>query len=124
MDSDAVKAFCRSLPGARETLVASPGNILQFKVDDRPFAYFKTSQPEQWRFSLRVSPERFLELTEQPGIKPARYMQRFHWVTVVEVQRMPADYLKELIGWSYHKAVSRLSRKRQAELEAWALARR
>ncbi|HLD66897.1 MAG TPA: MmcQ/YjbR family DNA-binding protein [Pseudomonas sp.] len=118
MDTDAVKAFCRTLPGAHETLVASPGNILQFAVDTRPFAYFKTSQPEQWRFSLRVSPERFLEMTEQPGIKPARYMHRFHWVTVVEVQRVPADYLRELIGWSYHKTVSRLSKKRQAELGA------
>lgn len=123
MDTDAVKAFCRALPGAQETLVASPGNILQFSVDTRPFAYFKTSQPEQWRFSVRVSPERFLELTEQPGIKPARYMHRFHWVTVVEVQRMPADYLRELIDWSYHKAVSRLSKKRQAELEACKIAR-
>ena len=49
----------------------------------RKFAYFKTSEPEQWRFSIRTTPERFMELTDVPGIKPARYMAKFHWVTIV-----------------------------------------
>ena len=73
----------------------------------RKFAYFKTSEPEQWRFSIRTSPERFLELTDVPGIKPARYMAKFHWVTIVNVKAVPADYLQELIACSYTKAVTR-----------------
>ncbi|MES2818775.1 MAG: MmcQ/YjbR family DNA-binding protein [Pseudomonadota bacterium] len=116
MNTDAVKTFCRALPGCSETLVGSPGNVLRFTLQDKPFAYFKTSQPEQWRFSFRASAERFLELTAQPGIKPARYMQRWRWVTVVEVERLPDDDLKALILESYRQVIQGLSKRRQGEL--------
>ena len=28
-----------------------------------------------------------------PGVKPARYLARFHWVTIVKVPQFPAAYL-------------------------------
>ena len=87
-----------------------------YSVIGKKFAYFKTSAPEQWRFSLRVTPERFLELTDQAGIKPARYMHRFHWVSIVAVAGVDPDYLRELIAWSYAKACSALSKKVQKQL--------
>jgi predicted DNA-binding protein (MmcQ/YjbR family) len=93
-----------------------PSNILVFAVGDKKFAYFKTSTPEQWRFSLRVTPSRFVELTGMPGIKPARYMGRFHWVTLVPPYRVPPDYLAELLDWSYQKALASLTRARRAAL--------
>lgn len=102
--------------GTASKLSCAPSNILSYKVGDKKFAYFKTSEPEQWRFSFRVSPDRFLELTDQPGIKPARYMHRFHWVTVVDVESMPEAYLTELIRWSYGKALSSLTKKAQRAL--------
>ncbi|MBO7942289.1 hypothetical protein JTP77_041280, partial [Streptomyces sp. S9] len=46
---------------------------------------------------------------------PARFMGRHHWVTVVDVRQLPADYLRELVDWSYRRALGNLSRKRQAE---------
>jgi predicted DNA-binding protein (MmcQ/YjbR family) len=116
MDVAAVKQHCSELAGTKSTLYAAPSNILVYYVGGRKFAYFKTSTPEQWRFSVRVSPDRFLELTDVPGIKPARYMARFHWVTIVDVRTVPADYLLELIGWSYAQALGGLSRRRQAEI--------
>lgn len=116
MDIKSLKDYCRSLPGAQETLNGAPSNILTYKVGARKFAYFKTSEPEQWRFSVRVTPERFLELTDQDGIKPARYMHRFHWVTIVDVESVPEDYLEALIRWSYQKALSGLSKSEQRVL--------
>ena len=95
-----------------------PSNVLGFHVGTKFFAYFKTSEPERWRFSFRTTPERFVELTDQPGIKPARYMHRFHWVTVVNVSTVNENYLKELIEWSYAKAFSSLSKKAQREIQA------
>lgn len=95
-----------------------PSNILVYAVGDKKFAYFKTSEPERWRFSIRVSPERFVELTDVPGIKPARYMGRFHWITIVHPNSLPPKYLVELIDWSYHKALGSLSRVRRDELMA------
>ena len=118
MDIDVLKAFCNSLPGSIEQEQGNPSNILSFKVGDKKFAYFKTSQPEQWRFSFRATPERFLELTDQPGIKPARYMHRFHWVSIVNVKTINEDYLKELVHWSYTKALTSLPQKVQLAINA------
>ena len=110
--------MCASFDGASSKLYAAPSNILVYSVCEKKFAYLKTSEPEKWRFSLRVTPSRFLELTDVPGIAPARYMARFHWVTIVRLNSLPPDYLAELVEWSYKKAVSALSGQRRAELTA------
>jgi predicted DNA-binding protein (MmcQ/YjbR family) len=116
MDTPRLKRFCASFPAAEEVLHGEPSNILVYSVGGKTFAYFKTSEPERWRFSIRVTPERFVELTDQPGIKPARWMGRWYWVTVVDVRRMPEDYLRELVRWSYGRALGSLSGKRRREL--------
>ncbi len=113
MTVNQLKKFCLSFPGATEKLHAAPSNILVYSVGTKHFAYFKTSDPEKWRFSVRVTPERFVELTDMPGVKPARYMARFHWVTIVSVRQFPADYLAELVEWSYQRALGSLSKARQ-----------
>lgn len=95
-----------------ETLYGEPYNFLVYSVAGRKFAYFKTSQPERWRFSVRVTPERFVELTDMPGVKPARYRGRYGWITIVKVSAFPADYLEELVGWSYRRAVAAPGRRR------------
>jgi len=93
-----------------------PSNVLIYSVGGKSVAWFKTGEPERWRFSLRATPDRFVELTDIPGIKPARYMARFHWVTIVDVRRVPVAYLTELVEWSYRKALGSLSKKCQNEL--------
>ena len=116
MTVNQLKKFCLSFPGATEKLHGDPSNILVYFVGTKHFAYFKTSDPERWRFSVRVTPERFVELTDMPGVKPARYMARFHWVTIVTVRQFPANYLTELVEWSYQRALGSLSKTRQLAL--------
>lgn len=111
-----IKKYCMAFPGVEEELFSAPSNILTYTIGGKKFAYFKTSDPEKWRFSIRVLPDRFLELTDQNGIKPARYMHRFHWVSVVTLNSLPQEYLQELITWSYQKALTSLSKKKQVEL--------
>jgi predicted DNA-binding protein (MmcQ/YjbR family) len=113
MNVPQLKQFCRSFPSATETLYGEPWNFLVYAVGGRKFAYFKTSQPERWRFSTRVAPDRFIELTDFPGVKPARYRGRYHWVTIVHVPSFPATYLQELVDWSYRKSLGSLSRMQQ-----------
>jgi predicted DNA-binding protein (MmcQ/YjbR family) len=108
-----LKEFCSRFPGASETLYREPNNFLVYSVGGKKFAYFKTSEPERWRFSTRVTPDRFIELTDLPGVKPARYRGRYHWVTIVQVPRFPASYLTELVEWSYQKAFTSLSKAKQ-----------
>ena len=56
-----LKQWCRALPSATETLYSAPSNFLVYSVGSKKFAYFKTSQPERWRFSVRVAPDRFVD---------------------------------------------------------------
>jgi predicted DNA-binding protein (MmcQ/YjbR family) len=116
MDTERLKEFCARLPGAAVQLHGEPANILVYGVDGKRFAHFKTSQPEQWRFSIKVPSERFLELTDVPGIKPARWLARFHWITIVDVRSVPDDQLRELVQWSYRKALESLSKARRTAL--------
>ena len=116
MNVPQLKEFCRGFPSATETLYEEPYNFLVYAVGGKKFAYFKTSRPERWRFSIRVSPDRFIELTDVLGVKPARYRGRFHWITIVNVSSFPAFYLTELVGGSYHKAFASLSRARQTAI--------
>ncbi|WP_261842240.1 MmcQ/YjbR family DNA-binding protein [Aliamphritea ceti] len=111
MTPDDVKQYCSRLLGSESKLSGAPANILTYKIGGKKFAYFKTSEPEQWRFSVRVTPEQYLELTDQPGIKPARYMHRFHWISIVHVAQLPDDYLQLLIEDSYTRAFNTLSKK-------------
>ena len=120
MDTATLQQLCERLPGAERRLYGPPSNILVYSVDGKKFAYFKTSEPEAWRFSIRVSPDRFVELTGMPGIKPARYMGRFHWVTIVHVAGMPQDYLIELLESSHRRALASLSKARRAALTGGA----
>lgn len=113
-----LKRFCLEFPHATETLYGEPYNFLVYSVGGKKFAYFKTSQPERWRFSTRVTPERFIELTDVPGVKPARYRGRFGWITIVKVSTFPASYLQELVEWSYQRAFDSLGRAKQHALRA------
>jgi predicted DNA-binding protein (MmcQ/YjbR family) len=110
MNVKQLKAYCATFTGATETLHGAPSNVLSYGVGGKTFAYFKTSEPERWRFSVRVSSDRFVELTDIPGVKPARYMGRFHWVTIVQVDKFSATYLRELVDASYQKAFGSLSK--------------
>ncbi len=101
--------------------MSEPYNILVYSLDKINFAYFKTSEPERWRFSIKVTPDRFVELTDIPGVKPARYRGRYHWVTIVDVASFPPGYLKELVTWSHWYALDGLSRVRRRALETESL---
>jgi predicted DNA-binding protein (MmcQ/YjbR family) len=107
-------------PGAHERSYGEPWNFLVYAVGDRKFAYFKTSQPERWRFSVHVTPERFVELTDIPGVKPARYRGRFYWITIVDVSAFPAPYLRELVNGSYGWAYGGLSKASRAAIASSA----
>ncbi|MDH5823297.1 MmcQ/YjbR family DNA-binding protein [Luteimonas sp. RD2P54] len=113
MDTAQLKAFCAALPGAEDHEHAAPANILVYSVGGRRFAHFKTSAPERWRFSLKVAPERFLELTDMPGIRPARWLGRHRWITIVDVAAFPGDQLRALVEWSWRHALDRLSKARR-----------
>ena len=118
MNVGQLKRLCNGFPGATEKLHGDPSNILVYSVGGKHFAYFKTSEPEKWRFSIKVSPDRFVELTGIPGVKPARWRGRYRWITIVEVSSFPAAYLRELVEWSHRHALESLTATRRKALLA------
>ena len=59
------------------------------------------------RLSLKCTPEKFAELTEQEGISPAPYVGRYKWVLLERLSALPASELKELIRESYTMVASK-----------------
>ncbi|WP_162926406.1 hypothetical protein [Teredinibacter purpureus] len=73
MDIQYVRPLCGSFLGVIENEQGASSNIVLFSVSGKKYAYYNVSNPKKWRFSIRVTPERFLKLTGLPGVKPARY---------------------------------------------------
>ncbi|EPJ47802.1 MAG: hypothetical protein OFPII_09560 [Osedax symbiont Rs1] len=117
MNVEQLKNHCAGFTNSEVVDAEYPANLLSYNIGQKKFAYFKTSPPERWRFSIRVTAERFLELTDQQGIQPAKYLHRFHWVTIINVNRVDEGYLKELVECSYQQALASLSKKRQRQLQ-------
>ena len=76
MTLDAVRKFCRALPGATEDV--KWGNDLVFSVGGKMFAVVCLEPPHQ--ISFKCTPEEFAELIEREGIIPAPYLARAMWV--------------------------------------------
>ena len=76
MRLDAVRDFCRALPGATEDV--KWGHDLAFCIGGKMFAVVCLEPPHQ--MSFKCTPEEFAELIERVGIIPAPYLARAMWV--------------------------------------------
>jgi predicted DNA-binding protein (MmcQ/YjbR family) len=113
MDFEAAKALCRTFPGCTEDVKWD--NCLVFSVGGKMFAATGTDKPARG-ISFKVDDERFLELTDRPGIIPAPYAARFKWVSVEEKKALADKEAKELLRRSYELVFAKLTRKLQREI--------
>jgi predicted DNA-binding protein (MmcQ/YjbR family) len=112
MDSESVRAYCLSLPHATEKV--QWGNDLVFKVAGKMFAVVVLEGASKYCMSFKVTPEEFLELTEQEGIDPAPYSARYHWVALERFDVMSDKELKKLLRNSYDLVFDKLPKKVKA----------
>jgi predicted DNA-binding protein (MmcQ/YjbR family) len=89
---------------------------LIFMVAGKMFCGLCVSGVEKGKFSFKVEAERFLELTDRPGFRPAPYMARAHWVTLDDSSVVPQDELKQFIRRAYELVFAKLTRKQQRAL--------
>ena len=61
---------------------------------------------------------------ERPGIIPAPYSARSHWVALEREDALPRAQIKRLIRQSYDLVIAKLPKKKQAELMKPAKARK
>ncbi len=107
-------ALCGDWPGvSRDT---KWGIDMVFSVDGKMFAVMPSDGSEGGRLSFKVADDRFLELTDQPGIIPAPYLARARWISVIEPQRFATAELEAFILDAYVLVRAKLAKKRQAEL--------
>lgn len=79
MDIDWLRELCLSLAHVTEHI--QWGDNLVFKVGGKIFAVAPL-EPARYCLSFKCSDEDFVELTERPGIVPAPYLARAHWVAL------------------------------------------
>ena len=113
MNLEELRAFCLSMPGAVEDV--KWGNDLTFAVGGKMFAVTGLESAAQG-ISFKCTPEKFAELTEREGIRPAHYVARYFWVTVDNMGTLTTDELKNLIINSYNMVRDKLPQKMKKEL--------
>lgn len=113
MKGEDIRQLCLAQPGATENV--QWGEDLVFKVGGKMFLCMNANLKE--KYSFKVPQERFLELTDQPGVVPAPYLARAHWVQIDPAACKLADpALAELIVGSYHLVFGKLTKKLQKEI--------
>jgi predicted DNA-binding protein (MmcQ/YjbR family) len=113
MDIEAIRQYCLQFPHATENV--QWGADLCFKVDGKLFVVAAIEMVPP-RLSFKCTLENFAELCERTGIVPAPYMARAQWVSLLGLNAVPDDELRELIAESYRLVWKRLPKKRRAEL--------
>jgi predicted DNA-binding protein (MmcQ/YjbR family) len=66
--------------------------------------------------SFKCSIDNFASLVERPGIIPAPYLARAHWVALENDSAISRDELKSLLQEAYALIVARLPKKTQLTL--------
>ncbi|MEM9305623.1 MAG: MmcQ/YjbR family DNA-binding protein [Pseudomonadota bacterium] len=113
MKAAAVRAVCIGFPGASETVQWGDNHV--FKVGGKMFCV--TGDAEDAGYSFKVDDDRFLELTDIPGLSPAPYLARARWVAVDPKACVLSDgELEDLLRGAYEIIRRRLPKKVQATL--------
>ncbi len=70
---------------------------------------------DHW-LSFKCAPEEFAQLVEQPGVVPAPYLDRAHWVALETEGALPPAEIKRLLRQAHDLALAKLPKKVQAAL--------
>jgi predicted DNA-binding protein (MmcQ/YjbR family) len=113
MDIDWIRNLCLSFPQTTEQM--QWGDDLVFKVAGKIHAVTALNPAKIW-LCFKVSPEKFVELTERPGIIPAPYLARAKWVALETKDALSSDELAVLLRESYDMVVAKLPKKTREAL--------
>lgn len=105
MNIEHLRKFCLSLPAAAEDV--KWGNDLCFCVGEKMFCVTGVDSIAGG-ISVKCTPEEFAELTERQGVIPARYVARYHWITIEDLDAVTSEELKALITISYQLVFDKL----------------
>lgn len=107
MSPSALESLCLRLKGT--TVDVKWGNDLCYLVGEK--MYCVHGLEGAFKVSFKVTPEEYTTLIERPGIVPAPYVSRYHWVLVENPAALQASEWKRLIQQSYQLVVDKLPSK-------------
>ena len=113
MAIDWVRKVCMALPHTTETV--QWGDNLVFKVGGKIYAIAALEPGDRW-LSFKCSPDDFAELVERPGIVPAPYLARAHWISLETANALPPAVVEAKLRKAYELVVSKLPKKIRAAL--------
>jgi len=79
------------------------------------FAVVPTEPAPVW-MSFKSSPEEFAELVERPGVIPAPYLARAHWVALEDERAMGRQEIRERLKRAHELVFAGLPKKMKAAL--------
>jgi len=116
MNLDTLRKYCKTLPGA--TVDTQWGADECHCVGGKMFAVFGTSNKKPANVGFKCEPARFLELTDVPGIIPAPYLARAHWVLVKDAKALSDAQARELVAQSHALVMAKLTKKERDAIAA------
>lgn len=114
MTPEALRNLVGHWPGVTEDI--KWGCDLVFSVGGKMFCVLDTGG--SGRLGFKVEESRFLEFTDRPGILPAPYMARAHWISLDRADALPEPERDSLLRASYELVLSKLPKRTQRALTA------
>jgi len=111
-----LRQYAASLPGATRDIKWGASEC--YSVGGKMFAVFGIENGNERGMSIKVAPERFLELTDIDGIVPAPYLARARWVKFERVNALPSAEIKALIARSHALIAAKLTKAAREALLA------
>src|SRR5438552_11916239 len=105
MGLDWLRTHCLSLPHTTEEILW--GDDLVFKIGGKMYAVMVLA-PAKVVLSFKTTPEEFAELIERPGVIPAPYSARMHWVALENESALPRPEIWERVRRSYELVFAKL----------------
>jgi len=114
MTTDSLRRLCHRLPHVTEDV--KWGDDLCFLIGGKMFAVACLEPAAGKPLSFKCTPEEFALLVERPGIIPAPYMARNHWVSLERFSALRDSEIEQRVRTSYELVKARLPKKVQASL--------
>ena len=110
MTLDAIQKICKSFPEVTEDIKWE--NHLCFNVGGKMFL-ITSPDSSPVTASFKTSEDKFDELIEREGFKPAPYLAKHKWVFLDNISRLSSKEGKELLALSYEIIRSKLPKKKK-----------
>ena len=107
-----IATYCLQLPGAREDLKWGSNRVFSL-ADNKMFAILDFMGDG---LAFKVDSDLFLGMVDCPGIRPAPYLARAHWISMNPPYPLGTAQLQALLRRSHQLVVARLPKCKRVGL--------